>query len=464
MFAIVFSVILVIASIIFIKKKSFISLFFSLILFLPEYYGFSISASFPVISATRILFLIFYLYILFMYRSDLINSLKTLKPSLPIVFFAVYFVLRIATNLYYVTIYSQAKKTIISIFAEELLLLLTPFSIKLSKEKIVSLINAIVYGSCVMFVLGIFESLSFIRLSDYLYTVDRFMLNEHYIRLGLLRSTVTMGLPGFFGNLCVLTAPAIMFMYHHTLRKRYLFICALSVLACIHSGTRSALFFLIAVYCAGFILVFKDLEKRKLFLKNACIITFSLLVFMVIASFSSKYLKYYYVTSGKAMLNSVGFDFDLDEGAPKGVKGFGHNPDGNMSRLDQFSGILYVAKESPVFGLGSGAQTRRQAIFFTRGKWGAYSSYDVGYVQVAMDEGILGSLGYISLFVALFLLLFPKDKSRRNCFLSLTVFAYLICMFGTANMQYFLWTIIFIIVLYYKSTKVNQSDSEFKTA
>lgn len=452
MFLIIFSVLISILGLFSIKRKSYLSFFIPMILFLPDYYGIDIARGLPLITVSRILFVILYLYTIFLYRENIANTIKSLKVSLPMLLLGGYFLLRIITNLYYVRKYGSAINTIFSIIFEELLFIIAVLSMRLTKPKIISVIKAVVYSSVIISILGLFESYSSIRITDSLYTVNRYMLNVRYVRLGLLRATSTLGLPGVYGNLCVMLVPAIVFMFYHTLQKRYLIIASLNIMACIHSGTRSSLIFLLVVYALCFIPFILN-GKVKKYLSALLVVSISVLSVIIILSVASKHMRYYYTTTGKALLNTVGFDFDLNEGAPNGVKGFGPNLDGNMSRIVQLSGIKYAASVNPLFGLGSKAQMRREVSYYYKGQWRFFSTYDIGYVQVFMDEGLIGSLGFVCLFAALFILASSKKAGKEKSFLIVSLISYLMCMLGTANIYYCLWTIAIVIIAVHRSVE-----------
>ena len=75
-------------------------------LFLPEYYGFEFNESFPILTITRIMFIIFYIYSFINRKIALslnaINPKETLKKYS---FLLGYFFFRILSNLYYLTSY-----------------------------------------------------------------------------------------------------------------------------------------------------------------------------------------------------------------------------------------------------------------------------------------------------------------------------------------------------------------------
>ena len=187
------------------------------------------------------------------------------------------------------------------------------------------------------------------------------------------------------------------------------------------------------------IVVLKNKERRILFFKNAALICILVAGYMFVAGVCSPYLKYFYVGSIKSVLNEFGFDFDLSEGAPEGVTGFGSNPEGTTSRARQLSGIYYTARINPLFGLGSGAQNRGDVRYSWHGGWHLVKSYDLGIVEIFCDEGLCGLIGVCSI------LLFMVLKSKRKEFSKLLIFSYILSTISTANMYDFLMLFVIII-------------------
>ena len=438
-FANVFTICLITANIYFFKSKKYLNLFFPCILFLPSYYGVEITEALPLITAARLMFLVFFIYTFVNKRRNL--NLRALKikdlPKEYLLLFG-YFVLRIVSNLYYVTTYGQAAKTIMSIVFEQLLLLVAMYMLAPTRDEIIGVMRAIVVGATVLFIAGIFESFTSIRISDALFTINRFALNERYFRLGLLRATATLGLPGFYGNMCMYMLPIIFYLYEVTRSPKYLVITFLDILATIHSGCRSDVIFLVAICAIYFMYVLKGKERKVLFIKNAVIVIIALSLYIGLSCVQSQNLKYFYVGSGKSVLNQIGFDFDLDEGAPTGTGGFGSNSDGSYSRTAQFSGMQYVANINPVFGLGSGAQVRKEIKYYWHEQWLPSHTYDLGIVEIFCDEGIIGTLG-LSLII-----IFMIIASRKNKYYQLAIFTYLISTLSTANV--YVYIMLFIII------------------
>ena len=414
MFLLIFSAFLLFANVFLFIRKKYIYLFVPCMLFLPEFYGIEISASLPIITVTRIMFLIFYVYVLLNKRRTIKISLSELK-TLPREYYllAAYFILRIITNLFYITTYAQAVKTIFSIVFEQLLFVIAIILLSPTKEEIITTIKSVVWSATVLFFIGISETLTFVRPFDQLYTVSRYMLNDHYIRLGLLRATTTMGLPGLFGNACILILPLILYLHWLTKHKKYLIAILIDLLGVIHSGSRSDVFFflfIILIY-SFLLLVLQGSTAIVNTLKNTAIVLSLLLLITGLLSFASPYYRYFYIGNAKSVLNEVGFDFDLNEGAPEGIDGYGTNSGANgnggvNSRLHQLSGIKYALEHSPLVGLGSGAQNRNEVYYFVYGNWYPYSTFDIAIVEVIYCEGLIGLLAYFMLIIYWFICLY----------------------------------------------------------
>ncbi len=433
-----FTIALIVANIFCFMKKKYLYLIFPCLLFLPQYYGLEGPPNAPLLTASRIMLLIFFIY-------AIRNRKKSIKPSISkfkelpkeYYFLAGYFFLRILTNLYYAPKYHQSIKTILLIIFEQLFLLLAVYLLSPKKEELIKLMKIIVWAATVLFVIGIIESIFSVKPFDALYTVTRDLYVLDYYRLGLLRATTTMYAPAIFGNMCLLVMPFILFLFELTKSKKYLFVAGLDVLAIIHSGSRAAIIFLFAILFLYMFMVLKTKARRVSFIKHASVIVVGLVIFIIVASISSDKLNYYYLGTVKSVLNEVGFSFDIDKDAPSASKGLGGNPYGSASRTRQFTGMYQVAKDNPLFGLGSAAATRGEVKYYWKinendSVWITPNTYDVGIVEIFCDEGLIGLLGMCSLFI------FMIKKSRKNNYLYLLIICYLLSTLNTGNMFAFL--------------------------
>ncbi len=455
MFLLLFSIILFVTNFICFFKKKYLYLFIPCALFLPEFYGFDLNESLPIISVSRIMYLIFYLYAFLNRRRSI--SFKDLLSSIKkeyILLFG-YFLFRIVSNLYYVTTYGQALKTILLLIFEQLLLFIGIYLLAPTKEEIIKLMEVTTYTASALFIVGLFESFTYLRPFDYLYTVSRYVLNDYYIRLGLLRSTAGMGLPGFFGNMCMLILAFALFLYNYKPSKRYLVIIALDILATIHSGSRSNMIFSLVVIAFYFTLIKKNKQRYATLLKNSLIVILLCATFIGTLSVSNSKYRYFYVTTAKSVLNEVGFNFDLNEGKPKHSEGFGNNSNGTYSRTSQLTGISYALTVNPLFGQGSGVQNRSEVMYYFHDMWLDFNTIDMGIVEIFVTEGIFGFLGYLSI-IAFIIYRLIRSKiltfrfSAERIFFLVFGFAYLLSTLSTVNMQNFLILYVIIVICFTK--------------
>lgn len=448
-FLVFFTMALLILNIYMFKTKRYLHLFINCMLFLPDYYGVEIGSSLPLITVSRIMYVIFYIYA-FINRRRNIDIRRIDLKALPKPLYCIigYFALRIISNFYYVSVYGQAIKTIFLIIFEQLFLLAAIFVLVPTKEEIQTLIKTIVWTSTVLFGLGTLESLTNARVFDALYTVSRYMLNEKYTRLGLLRATTTMGLPGFYGNMCILVLPLILYLYEMSRKRKYFISMGLCILATIHSGSRADAIFLFMILAVFVIYVLNKKSRRVEFCRQFAVVLLSVFVFASVLSIANPYYRYFYTGSVKSVLNEIGFDFDLDEGAPDENVGFGRNLSGSTSRIKQFTGILYTAQVNPIFGLGSGAQTREEIQYFSKGEWRRWDSYDLGIVEIFGDEGILGLTGVILMLLVLII------ADPKNRYMQMMCLAYMLTTLNTKNMYRFL--LVYVILAVYNNHRLSK--------
>lgn len=448
MIALFFTATLLLLAIYCFMRKKFLYLAVPSMLFLPEYYAIEFGESLPLLTATRIILIVFYFYAYINMKRNINLQNILIQHSKDLFLIAGYFLFRIISNLYYITTYTQPAKTILSIVFEQFLFLVAIYLLYPTKEEINNLLKVIVYCSVVIFIIGIFESITYYRFFDELNTVSRTIINEHYVRAGLLRSTTTMQMPGLFGNMCVLMLPLILYLQKITAQKRYIAFTAIDFLAIIHSGSRSdVMFFFIIIF--SFIcleLKHRGLRELKTIIYNSFCVVALLLVFIVPISYINPNCRYFYTATAKSVLNEFGCNYDLDEDAPEGVDGYGKNAGKNgsggiNSRTRQFSGITYAMKRNCLFGMGSGAANRNSVYYYINNRWYPYSTIDIALVEILYCEGALGLFAYFLLFCYIAISLIKvRKKQPADLYISIILYflSYLLCTLSTANMFSFL--------------------------
>ncbi len=441
MIPLLFTIVLIILNVHCFKKKKYLVLFVSCMLFLPDFYGIDISDNIPVISAVRIMFIVFLIYSIIYRKNSLSDLWQVFKRHRSLWLLAGYYIFRVISNAYYFTVNNYAKKTIFELAFEQLLFIICLWMLSPAEDDIKEVIATLVNVAAVHFAIGIFESFTTLRPFDLLYTVDRYMLNEHFYRMDVLRATTTFGLPGLYGNMCVLMLPLLIYQIRNTGNRVYLIHLYLCAMAIVHSGSRADIFFFaFAAFLYIVYILITDRKKWKELLINSALVGLMVVTTIVLVSSVSTGFRYFYQGTYKSVLNEVGAEYDLDQNAPAGSGGYGENPDGTDSRVAQLSGIVYAMSQNPLFGLGSGAQNRGIIKYLRGDVWKNSNTYDLGYVQVFMDEGILGAIGYCLLFLFIFAGAFRSMKKSRELSALLIIYAlaYLCCMLSTANLKYLL--------------------------
>jgi hypothetical protein len=404
------------------------------------------------------MYLVFYIYA-FLNRKRSLSVEKITKhlknKCLPkeLYFLLLYFVFRIISNCYYIATYGQAAKTILLVIFEQLLLVIAFYILAPTKQELDALYKSIVWAAAVLFVLGIVESFTHFKVFDEFYTISRPMLNSVYIRLGFLRAVTTMGLPNFYGNMCVLVTPFIIYLLKITKERKYTIILILDILAIIHSGCRSDIlfFFFIILICVLFFCRTK--KERIAFSKSITAVFIMLFIWIITLSYVDESCRYFYSGTGKSILNLAGFDFDLNANSPDGISGYGDNSDAAYSRTFQLSAIDYTLSINPLFGLGSGCENRGDIQYLYNGKWRQGTGFDLGLVEIICSEGLIGLLGYLSLFLFFVIAIINLKSSKTICthmqldLALLLVLSYILCIFSTSNMPHFLTLITVILFL-----------------
>lgn len=450
LFPALFSLLLLVANIYTFVKKKYLYLFVPCMMFLPEFYGISLTDSLPVITVTRIMFVIFYIYAFINRKREIsLKAFSFKNISKEYCLLIGYFFLRIVSNLYYVTSYSHAVKTIFAIVFEQILLVLAFYLLKPSKDELLTLGKTVIYTSTVFFILGIIESFTCTRIFDYLYTVNRNMMNFYYIRLGLLRATTSMGLSNVYGNFCLLMVPLILYFFHTTRQKRYPVILFLDFIAIIHSGCRSDIMFYIFIL----VIYFGFIGRQKSYLiaygKVFMGIIVATALWVAVFSLADDHYRYYYEGTAKSVLNELGADYDLNANAPDDVDGYGTNCGyGTASRTEQISGLKLALSENLLFGLGAGCQDRGTYQYMHKGKLISPHTIDMGFVEVLACEGIIGFIGFIFLFIFMIRMII-KNYTNGNPvdhLMALLFLSYQLCMLSTVNLYTYLTLYIVLIM------------------
>ncbi|MDD3142118.1 MAG: hypothetical protein PHX08_24580, partial [Lachnospiraceae bacterium] len=353
-----------------------------------------------------------------------------------------YCLLRIIANFYYVFQYSDARISILSIIIEEFFLIVfIVINIATEHEKLKALL-AWVYGSSFVFGIGILESLLGFRTINVINTISRDIVQPAYYRLGILRAESTFVLPNFLGMYCVVLFPIICYCYMETKRKTIFLALVLDVFATIFSGCRSDIFILFILIC--YYAIFKGTKEKMQYRDVMKKLIIVVCIVIIVSSCLSSRLWHYYLGTGKAVLNEVGFNFTLDESNDEQGIEFGDNAERAIySRTFQLTGVNWVANRNVVFGLGANALTRGVIQYEFDGRWKVATTCDIGYLGVFEEEGCMGLLAYFVLALGVMISYIKKWKRNhvegcQKC-ITVSLITYVVCQLVTDRMDSLLW-------------------------
>ena len=414
---------------------------------LPEYFAIELSETLPLITASRIVLLILMVYccISSNQKNKLSLKLKHIRLFWPIL---IYFVLRIVVNLYHVFFTPSAIKELFVILFEQLFLLITVVAVINSKKVLLRAIQILIYACGIVSVFAIQETFTGINIAYYLNTVNREMLQVSYLRLGILRAEFSFGHPVYFAAFCVLMIPLIMYFYENTKFKRYLIIMVLDFIALFLSCSRGSLF--IAIFILILMICNKRWSQLKLYLK--WIPVFVVVIMIIILCFSN------FTELIHSIFNSLVQVFNNN----MLVSNYGENAEGLSSRVIQLTGIQWVLQNHPIFGFGANANGRGLVRYLADGVWKDSSTYDIGYVEFIMEEGIVGFVAQVLLLIALVIQSFKKsDKSNSANFnnaLFYCFLAYTLSLTSAVGLESVYWI---LIALFVSFNNLNEDISEY---
>lgn len=426
------------------KKKWFTIVFVSLYAILPEYFAVEFSQSLPLLTASRLLLVMLLAGTAFQLRIyNPLPGLKKIGVANPLL---IYCVLCLLANLTHIKDSPGVVNSIfIIIFQEFLLVCLLVINIR-TEQLLFKCVDGFIHTSAVVFFLGIIEAVTGWKWAYLLTTVSRKMLQSSMTRLGIDRAEATFGHSVYFGLFCVVLIPLIMYYYENTRKKKYIVFLALDLLALIFTSSRGALL------AAGILLILMFLSQSKRMLNIYVKYVLIALCGLLILGIFSPTLFETITGIFKSVLNALGFSFELDN--------YGINQNGTYSRVMQLSVITWVMMHNPLFGMGPNAQTRGVIRFFDeRGLWVPSNTYDVGYMQILGDLGIVGAIAYVVLYVSLIKLTFKNDKkndvSNMNRAFKWCFVGYFLSMLSIATVNNVFWLIVGLCFAY-NNIKANE--------
>lgn len=434
-------------------------LFFALYIISPSYCAIELSSRLPLITVSRVL-LVTMLFMLVIRRSEDFYALR--KGNVRQLNFGltgdrflrwgmlIYFILLVICDIALLPAdFGEALKAMLVVIVESYMLVWILTLVLDTREKLLTALQILVVSSGVTALIATVGCVLDGNPFHFLNTVQREMLMYSYYRLGMLRAAAGFGHPVFYGAFCAIISPINMYFVENSEKqwKKWLFsVCLLmNIVGLVLSNSRGSLvafgFMMIVVAIARVIK-----KEFKSFFFTYLPIGVAALVILVIVSLVSP--------PGLAFLQGIFYSlvnmvFPDTYSMDSFVTSYGENPYGVLSRSVQLTGIPWTLSQKPLFGFGSNAHIRGLISFqWAPGSWIQTGTFDVGLVAIICQYGLIGLLGYTSLFGTLTLTVLSK-KNRQDPLmrsLALAFVTYLVCLLTIASLDKMLWVLIAAIV------------------
>lgn len=412
-------------------------IFFALYLVMPSYCAIELSAILPLITASRIILLLFVLTLIA--RRRFIVSLHLCTDKKQEQSICIYIFGMIIINLFFVIQTIDAIKAILSLLLENLLFVWAVTRAINSRKRFIKALRILVYSSGVVAVVSIIGSLIGYNLFYYLHTVDREMIMASYIRLGFLRAEAGFGHAVYYGVYCTVMILMAMYLYEYDGKRKILgLLCiALNLIALIFCNSRGSL-------CAcALALIFALIRKNKEHIKKYLrwFLLAAVAVIFVCTAIAS--MREWIIGIIQSMIGILGLTGNIEN--------YGQNIEGIHSRFTQLTALIYVAIKSPFIGFGPRSNVRGVAMSWWNvpNSWWPLDTFDSGIVAVTSNFGYIGLFLQLSFFLQLLKITFSKYKNDpvMRMFQNVLV-GYLLCLLSVSGVDNVQWMFIAMLVSY----------------
>lgn len=421
------------------KPKLAVYMYFLLACILPAYFGIEVSESLPLLTVTRMLIILLGIYaVIHKKREGFWGIIQRQKVTSIL---SIYFVFRIGAELYFITkIPNYVIKELFTIVVEQFIVTYLITRIVNTEKMFYRCFKLFVYGSIVIMLVGIIQSLTGVNLAYYLNTVNRTMLQTNGFRLGFTRAEASFGHPVYFGEFCVLVMPFISYAYDTTKNRKYLIFLFIDIIALALSNSRGAILpgMIILV-----LMIARKTQKVKWRYIGAGIIGLLVVGFVstIVPSIGNTLS-----TMFESILNVFGGNYDLGDL-------YGGNVNGLDSRTSQLTGITWtIMQGAALFGFGPDAHMRGFANYYFNNRWNNLQTIDVGYVGFFLCEGLIGTIGQMVLIFGLIFKAYKKSEWKNIYNLNNAFFycflAYAILLLSATGLGLTYWTIISMFITY----------------
>lgn len=419
------------------KLDIFEWLFFLLYIIMPSYFAIEISSKFPLLTTSRLVLLCWLIFKVIRNKGKFRFSLKS--KSLRI-----YFILMVIVELiHFGDSGNYAIKDLIALFMEQFLVFIAITDSINTKAKFLKSLKVLLYSSMAVSVVSLIGFFLKTNLFYLLNTVSREMLmsnnTEIGSRLGMIRIEAGFGHAIYYGMYCVVFLFVGMYFYIYEKKTIYLASIILNGIALLLTNSRGCILaFFITLLLT--VIINKRRQARR-YLKFIAIGAVLAFVGVLIIPTARNYV---YSVALSIVISFFGSSTEL--------AGYGANVNGASSRLIQFSGMLWTWKFHPIIGFGPSAHSRLLIKYFNKGLWWTTNTFDVGYVAIVAQFGLIGTIAHIALYYLTLKLSFNKlykDDPIFGMFRNVFV-GYFICMLSVVTMDKLFWVIFSLLYAYYK--------------
>ena len=422
------------------QKKWYLYLLFAFYAVLPEQLSIKLHESIPLVSASRVLIVVFMAFWLY----DKWKTKRFRFPKSLMVFLGISLIVSLV-NLRYGG--QEIKRMFLLIFERALLVIMVADTIE-SREEFDRCVDFTIMGCCVMAVMGLSQTIFGYNIASALHlteTVTSFVLSD---RMGLTRAYATMNAISY-GCYCAFMVLPIYYRLQGTGKKRYSLAFALNMVALIATFTRSAWLCIAGIIFLVFLT--RPLKMlRSLWPSVVLIVVLCIGFGFVQPKFGAGLLettKSAYNTVVKVLPEEWFYEEPTTEPTveptteptveptteptepaptePRGPeleldKNFGDNAnDPTYSRMAQWTAVDYMIDDGQLlFGYGYNALQRGKICFFFDrwfDGWMVSTFLDVGLVAVITESGLIGTIAHLGLF-AFMLLQALRKKERKGAF------------------------------------------------
>lgn len=425
-----------------IRKRTFLYLIFALLPILPDAFAIELSESLPLISGSRML--ICCIIMEWAIKKFHAKSIYIPKAIL------IYIVFNILLSVIHLCGNLGEINRIFILVVEQLLLVLVVIDLIPDKKVLHECIGALLYGSFIVAIIAIGQSLLKIDLASVLMLVESAVNGQVPGRLGTVRAYGTSNAI-LYGCICSFMVLIGIYAYEQKKQIVYLAVCAINMVALFLTMTRSAILALLIVLVIMFLLRNKVMIRK--YIKFVPVVLLAIVAVVVVKpDLMSNSLEII-----KSVLNVFGADMGLTED-------FGANADNAVnSRMLQWSAVYYMIREGKgLLGYGYAAYARGELYYYFEQftAWVKAGALDVGFVKIATESGILGLLSHIGILAYVGVDAFHMSKGIRKLelqnFMVYFVILYLIVNVASSSPDGYVFWLTIALYFAYKKKNISQ--------